>query len=137
MNMDFMNNLYVSFVIGTFISMILKHYYTNNDYVISTLTDYENSIIPTQEMYNVYIIKEVLKGTSINMIYGNIMYIYIYLLNRIIDMNTIVEYHLLYIVMYLSDVISMNFFEMKTWFVFLGSMYGGNILFKCYERLID
>ena len=98
MNMDFMNNLYVSFVIGTFISMILKHYYTNNDYVISTLTDYENSIIPTQEMYNVYIIKEVLKGTSINMIYGNIMYIYIYLLNRIIDMNTIVEYHLLYIV---------------------------------------
>ena len=94
------------------------------------------NINPTSEQINVHIVSEALQGTSKTLLIIHSAYLYFYLLNLIYnDIECIIKYHVLYIILYMSNIYSMNFFEMNTWLILFGSLYSSKYILKIGKRI--
>ena len=137
--MNLMDTYYKSFIFTSSIVFAYSYWYLNNNENAIILKDYDNimNINPTSEQINVHIVSEALQGTSKTLLIIHSAYLYFYLLNLIYnDIECIVKYHILYIILYMSNINSMSFFEMNTWLILFGSIYSSKYILKISKRLI-
>ena len=133
-----MNTYYKSFIFTSSIVFAYSYWYLNNNENALILKDYNNiiNINPTPEQFNVHIVSETLYGTSKILIIHS-TYLYFNLLNLIFDdIESIIKYHILYIILYMSNIYSMKFFEMNTWLILFGSLYSSEYILKISKKLI-
>ena len=134
-----MNTYYKSFIFTSSIVFAYSYWYLNNNENALILKDYNNiiNINPTPEQFNVHIVSETLYGTSKILIIIHSTYLYFNLLNFIFnDIESIIKYHILYIILYMSNIYSMKFFEMNTWLILFGSLYSSEYILKISKKLI-
>ena len=132
-----MDTYYKSFIFTSSIVFACSYWYLNNNEVAIILNKYNNTPLPTSEQINVHIISKALRGTSKTLLITHGIYLYYYLLNLIYDdIECIVKYHILYIILYMSNINSMNFFEMNTWLILFGSIYSSKYILKIVKRII-
>ena len=135
--MNFMNSNYKSFLITTCFVFAYSYWYLNDNEVAIILNEYKNSAFPITEHINTYIFCEFLRGTSIALLIIHSAYVYFYLLNFIFeDIECIIKYHILYIILYMSNIYSMNFFELNTWLILFGSIYSSKYVLKIVKGII-
>ena len=135
--MNFMNSNYKSFLITTCIVFAYSYWYLNDDEVAIILNEYKNSAFPISQQINTFIYCEFLRGTSITLLIVHSTYLYFYLLNFIFeDIECIIKYHILYIILYMSNIYSMNFFELNTWLILFGSIYSSKYIIKTVKGII-
>ena len=110
--MNLMDSYYKSFIFTTSLVLAYSYWYLNNNENAIILKDYNLSISPTPEQINVHIVSEALYGTSKTLLIIHSMHLYFYVLNLIFDdIECIIKYHILCIILYMSNIYSMNFFE--------------------------
>ena len=129
--MDYMNTYYKSFIFTTSLVFAYSYWYLNNNENAIILKDYDNimNINPTSEQINVHIVSEALQGTSKTLLIIHSAYLYFYLLNYIFDdIEYIIKYHILCIILYISNIYSMSFFKMNTWLILFGSLYSSKYI---------
>ena len=132
-----MNSNYKSFLITTCIVFAYSYWYLNDDEVAIILNEYKNSAFPISQQINTFIYCEFLRGTSITLLIVHSTYLYFYLLNFIFeDIECIIKYHILYIILYMSNIYSMNFFELNTWLILFGSIYSSKYIIKTVKGII-
>ena len=134
-----MNTYYKSFIFTSSIVFAYSYWYLNNNENALILKDYNNiiNINPTPEQINVHIVSETLYGTSKTLLVIHGIYLYFYLLNLIYnDVESIIKYHILYIILYMSNINSMSFFELNTWLILFGSIYSSKYVLKIVKRII-
>ena len=132
-----MNTDYKSFIFTTSLVLAYSYWYLNNNEIAIILKDYNLSINPTPEQINVHIVSEALYGTSKTLLIIHSAYLYFYVLNYIFeDIECIIEYHILCIILYMSNIYSMNLFEMNTWLIMFGSLYSSKYILKIGKELI-
>ena len=132
-----MNSNYKSFLITTCIVFAYSYWYLNNNEVAIILNEYKNSAFPITEQVNVHIVSEALRGTSRTLLITHGIYFYFYLLNLIFDdIECIVKYHILYIILYMSNIYTMSFFKMNTWLILFGGLYSSKYILKVSKELI-
>ena len=134
-----MNTYYKSFIFTSSIVFAYSYWYLNNNENALILKDYNNiiNINPTPEQINVHIVSETLYGTSKTLLVIHGIYLYFYLLNLIYnDVESIIKYHILYIILYMSNINSMSFFELNTWLILFGSIYSSKYILKIVKRII-
>ena len=137
--MDYMNTYYKSFIFTSSIVFAYSYWYLNNNEIAIILNEYNNvlNINPTSEQINVHIVSEALYGTSKTLLITHGIYFYFYLLNLIFDdIECIVKYHILYIILYMSNIYTMSFFEMNTWLILFGGLYSSKYILKVSKELI-
>ena len=137
--MNLMDTYYKSFIFTSSIVFAYSYWYLNNNENAIILKDYDNimNINPTSEQINVHIVSEALQGTSKTLLIIHSAYLYFYLLNLIYnDIECIVKYHILYIILYMSNINSMSFFELNTWLILFGSIYSSKYILKIVKRII-
>ena len=137
--MNFMDTYYKSFIFTSCIVFAYSYWYLNNNENALILKDYNNiiNINPTPEQINVHIVSETLYGISITLLIMHSTYLYFYLLNLIYnDVECIIKYHVLYIILYMSNINSMSFFELNTWLILFGSIYSSKYILKIVKRII-
>ena len=135
--MNFMNSNYKSFLITTCIVFAYSYWYLNDDEVAIILNEYKNSAFPISQQINTFIYCEFLRGTSITLLIVHSTYLYFYLLNFIFeDIECIIKYHILYIILYMSNIYSMNFFELNTWLILFGSIYSSKYIIQTVKGII-
>ena len=123
--MDYMNTYYKSFIFTTSLVFAYSYWYLNNNENAIILKDYDNimNINPTSEQINVHIVSEALQGTSKTLLIIHGMHLYFYVLNLIFsDIECIINYHILCVIFYISNIYSMSFFKMNTWLILFGSL---------------
>ena len=123
--MNLMDTYYKSFIFTTSLVFAYSYWYLNNNENAIILKDYDNimNINPTSEQINVHIVSEALQGTSKTLLIIHSAYLYFYLLNYIFDdIEYIIKYHILCIILYISNIYSMSFFKMNTWLILFGSL---------------
>ena len=137
--MNLMDTYYKSFIFTSSIVFAYSYWYLNNNENALILKDYNNiiNINPTPEQINVHIVSETLYGTSKILLIMHSTYLYFYLLNLIYnDIECIIKYHILYIILYMSNINSMSFFELNTWLILFGSIYSSKYILKIVKRII-
>ena len=137
--MDYMNTYYKSFIFTTSLVIAYSYWYLNNNENAVILNDYNNilNINPTSKEINVHIVSETLRGTSKTLLIIHSSYLYFNLLNLIFDdIECIIEYHILCIILYMSNIYSMNLFEMNTWLILFGSLYSSKYILRIGKELI-
>ena len=133
-----MNSNYKSFLITTCIVFAYSYWYLNNDEVAIILNEYKNSAFPISQQINTFIYCEFLRGTSITLLIVHSTYLYFYLLNFIFeDIECIIKYHILYIILYMSNIYTMNFFELNTLLILFGSIYSSKYVYKVGKKYIN
>ena len=126
--MDYMNTYYKSFIFTTSLVIAYSYWYLNDNIM---------NINPTSEQINVHIVSEALQGTSKTLLIIHSAYLYFYVLNYIFeDIECIIEYHILCIILYMSNIYSMNLFEMNTWLILFGSLYSSKYILRIGKELI-
>ena len=133
-----MDTYYKSFIFTSSIVFAYSYWYLNNNENAIILKDYDNimNINPTSEQINVHIVSEALQGTSKTLLIIHSAYLYFYLLNYIFDdIEYIIKYHILCIILYISNIYSMSFFEMNTWLILFGSLYSSKYILKIGKRI--
>ena len=136
--MNFMNSNYKCFLITTCFVFAYSYWYLNNDEVAIILNEYKNSAFPISQQINTFIYCEFLRGTSITLLIVHSTYLYFYLLNFIFDdIECIIKYHILYIILYMSNIYSMNFFELNTWLILFGSIYSSKYVYKVGKKYFN
>ena len=136
--MDYMNTYYKSFIFTTSLVIAYSYWYLNDNIIALILKDYNNimNINPTPEQINVHIVSEALYGTSKTLLIIYSAYLYFYVLNYIFeDIECIIEYHILCIILYISNIYSMSFFEMNTWLILLGSLYSSKYILEIGKKI--
>ena len=136
--MDYMNTYYKSFIFTTSLVFAYSYWYLNNNENAIILKDYDNimNINPTSEQINVHIVSEALQGTSKTLLIIHSAYLYFYLLNYIFDdIEYIIKYHILCIILYISNIYSMSFFKINTWLILFGSLYSSKYILKIGKRI--
>ena len=136
--MDYMNTYYKSFIFTTSLVIAYSYWYLNDNIIALILKDYNNimNINPTPEQINVHIVSEALYGTSKTLLIIHSAYLYFYVLNYIFeDIECIIEYHILCIILYISNIYSMSFFEMNTWLILLGSLYSSKYILEIGKKI--
>ena len=133
-----MDSYYKSFIFTTSLVLAYSYWYLNNNENAIILKDYDNimNINPTSEQINVHIVSEALQGTSKTLLIIHSAYLYFYLLNLIYnDIECIVKYHILYIILYMSNINSMSFFKMNTWLILFGSLYSSKYILEIGKQI--
>jgi len=133
-----MDTYYKSFIFTSSIVFAYSYWYLNNNENAIILKDYDNimNINPTSEQINVHIVSEALQGTSKTLLIIHSAYLYFYLLNLIYnDIECIVKYHILYIILYMSNINSMSFFKMNTWLILFGSLYSSKYILEIGKQI--
>jgi len=136
--MNYMNTYYKSFIFTSSIVFAYSYWYLNDNIIALILKDYNNimNINPTPEQINVHIVSEALYGTSKTLLIIHSAYLYFYVLNYIFeDIECIIEYHILCIILYISNIYSMSFFEMNTWLILLGSLYSSKYILEIGKKI--
>ena len=136
--MNLMDTYYKSFIFTTSLVFAYSYWYLNNNENAIILKDYNNimNINPTPEQINVHIVSEALYGTSKTLLIIHSAYLYFYVLNYIFeDIECIIEYHILCIILYISNIYSMSFFEMNTWLILLGSLYSSKYILEIGKKI--
>ena len=136
--MNLMDSYYKSFIFTTSLVLAYSYWYLNNNENAIILKDYDNimNINPTSEQINVHIVSEALQGTSKTLLIIHSAYLYFYLLNLIYnDIECIVKYHILYIILYMSNINSMSFFKMNTWLILFGSLYSSKYILEIGKQI--
>ena len=136
--MNLMDTYYKSFIFTSSIVFAYSYWYLNNNENAIILKDYDNimNINPTSEQINVHIVSEALQGTSKTLLIIHSAYLYFYLLNYIFDdIEYIIKYHILCIILYISNIYSMSFFEMNTWLILLGSLYSSKYILEIGKQI--
>ena len=136
--MNLMDTYYKSFIFTSSIVFAYSYWYLNNNENAIILKDYDNimNINPTSEQINVHIVSEALQGTSKTLLIIHSAYLYFYLLNLIYnDIECIVKYHILYIILYMSNINSMSFFKMNTWLILFGSLYSSKYILEIGKQI--
>ena len=136
--MNLMDTYYKSFIFTSSIVFAYSYWYLNNNENAIILKDYDNimNINPTSEQINVHIVSEALQGTSKTLLIIHSTYLYFYLLNLIYnDIECIVKYHILYIILYMSNINSMSFFKMNTWLILFGSLYSSKYILEIGKQI--
>ena len=132
-----MNSNYKSFLITTCFAFAYSYWYLNDDEVAIILNEYKNSAFPISQQINTFIYCEFLRGISITLLIVHSAYLYFYLLNFIFDdIECIIKYHILYIILYMSNIYTMNFFELNTWLILFGSIYSSKYVLKIVKGII-
>ena len=137
--MNLMDSYYKSFIFTTSLVLAYSYWYLNDNIIALILKDYNNimNINPTPEQINVHIVSEALYGTSKTLLIIHSAYLYFYVLNYIFeDIECIIEYHILCIILYMSNIYSMNLFEMNTWLILFGSLYSSKYILRNGKELI-
>ena len=135
--MNYMNTYYKSFIFTSSIVFACSYWYLNNNEVAIILNKYNNTPLPTSEQINVHIVGEALYGTSKTLLIIHSAYLYFCVLNYIFeDIECIIEYHILCIILYMSNIYSMNLFEMNTWLILFGSLYSSKYILRIGKELI-
>ena len=136
--MNYMNTYYKSFIFTTSLVFAYSYWYLNNNENAIILKDYDNimNINPTSEQINVHIVSEALQGTSKTLLIIHSTYLYFYLLNYIFDdIEYIIKYHILCIILYISNIYSMSFFKINTWLILFGSLYSSEYILEIGKRI--
>ena len=136
--MNLMDTYYKSFIFTTSLVFAYSYWYLNNNENAIILKDYDNimNINPTLEQINVHIVSEALQGTSKTLLIIHSAYLYFYLLNYIFDdIEYIIKYHILCIILYISNIYSMSFFKINTWLILFGSLYSSKYILKIGKRI--
>ena len=126
-----MDSYYKSFIFTTSLVLAYSYWYLNNNENAIILKDYDNimNINPTSEQINVHIVSEALQGTSKTLLIIHSMHLYFYVLNLIFDdIECIINYHILCVIFYISNIYSMSFFKMNTWLILFGSLYSSKYI---------
>ena len=134
-----MNTDYKSFIFTTSLVLAYSYWYLNNNENAVILNDYNNilNINPTSKQINVHIVSETLQGTSKTLLIIHFTYLYFNLLNLIFDdIECIIKYHTLCIILYMSNIYSMNFFGMNTWLILFGGLYSSKYILRICKRII-
>ena len=129
--MNLMDTYYKSFIFTTSLVFAYSYWYLNNNENAIILKDYDNimNINPTSEQINVHIVSEALQGTSKTLLIIHSTYLYFYQLNYIFDdIEYIIKYHILCVILYISNIYSMSFFKMNTWLILFGSLYSSKYI---------
>ena len=133
-----MNTYYKSFIFTTSLVIAYSYWYLNNNENAIILKDYDNimNINPTSEQINVHIVSEALQGTSKTLLIIHSAYLYFYLLNYIFDdIEYIIKYHILCIILYISNIYSMSFFKINTWLILFGSLYSSKYILEIGKEI--
>ena len=136
--MDYMNTYYKSFIFTTSLVIAYSYWYLNDNIIALILKDYNNimNINPTPEQINVHIVSEALYGTSKTLLIIHSAYLYFYVLNYIFeDIECIIEYHILCIILYISNIYSMSFFKINTWLILFGSLYSSKYILEIGKEI--
>ena len=136
--MNLMDTYYKSFIFTTSLVFAYSYWYLNNNENTIILKDYDNimNINPTSEQINVHIVSEALQGTSKTLLIIHSAYLYFYLLNYIFDdIEYIIKYHILCIILYISNIYSMSFFKINTWLILFGSLYSSKYILEIGKRI--
>ena len=136
--MNLMDTYYKSFIFTTSLVFAYSYWYLNNNENAIILKDYDNimNINPTSEQINVHIVSEALQGTSKTLLIIHSAYLYFYLLNYIFDdIEYIIKYHILCIILYISNIYSMSFFKMNTWLILFGSLYSSEYILRIGKEI--
>ena len=133
-----MDSYYKSFIFTTSLVLAYSYWYLNNNENAIILKDYDNimNINPTSEQINVHIVSEALQGTSKTLLIIHSAYLYFYLLNYIFDdIEYIIKYHILCIILYISNIYSMSFFKINTWLILFGSLYSSKYILEIGKEI--
>ena len=136
--MNLMDTYYKSFIFTTSLVFAYSYWYLNNNENAIILKDYDNimNINPTSEQINVHIVSEALQGTSKTLLIIHSAYLYFYLLNYIFDdIEYIIKYHILCIILYISNIYSMSFFKINTWLILFGSLYSSKYILEIGKEI--
>ena len=136
--MNLMDTYYKSFIFTSSIVFAYSYWYLNNNENAIILKDYDNimNINPTSEQINVHIVSEALQGTSKTLLIIHSAYLYFYLLNYIFDdIEYIIKYHILCIILYISNIYSMSFFKINTWLILFGSLYSSKYILEIGKEI--
>ena len=136
--MNLMDSYYKSFIFTTSLVLAYSYWYLNNNENAIILKDYDNimNINPTSEQINVHIVSEALQGTSKTLLIIHSAYLYFYLLNYIFDdIEYIIKYHILCIILYISNIYSMSFFKINTWLILFGSLYSSKYILEIGKEI--
>ena len=134
--MDYMNTYYKSFIFTTSLVFAYSYWYLNNNENAIILKDYNISPYPTSEQINVHIVSDALQGTSKTLLIIHSMHLYFYVLNLIFDdIEPIIKYHILFIILYISNIYSMSFFKMNTWLILFGSLYSSKYILRIGKEI--
>ena len=137
--MNLMDTYYKSFIFTTSLVFAYSYWYLNNNENAIILKDYNLSINPTSEQINVHIVSDALQGTSKTLLIIHSMHLYFYVLNLIFDdiddIESIIKYHILGIILYMSNINLMSFFEMNTWLILFGSLYSSKYILRIGKEI--
>ena len=132
--MQIINTEYLSFMIVWGLLYIIKYTYydiyidvvNNENYMLFKELSYYNTIVSYVALCNIIDI----------MYYSNIIYLYFGLLSKIfIDIDTIIDFHLLYILILLCNIYRLIVFDfsLQMWLGIFGCLY----IRKIYVKLLN
>jgi len=136
--MNLMDTYYKNFIFTTSLVFAYSYWYLNNNENAIILKDYDNimNINPTSEQINVHIVSEALQGTSKTLLIIHSAYLYFYLLNYIFDdIEYIIKYHILCVILYISNIYTMSFFKINTWLILFGSLYSSKYILEIGKEI--
>ena len=81
-----------------------------------------------------------IQNTNIMLIYLNVFYVYIGILNITGDIDVIVDFHILYGLIYMSyyyEYMPFNFLNFKMWYGLFACLYIRKVLYKLYKLYLN
>ena len=81
-----------------------------------------------------------IKNNNIMLIYLNVFYVYIGILNITGDIDVIVDFHILYGLIYMSyyyEYMPFNFLNFKMWYGLFACLYIRKVLYKLYKLYLN
>ena len=92
-----------------------------------------------EKIYNYILMYLSILNTNIMLMYLNVFYVYIGILNDVLgDIDTIVNFHILYGLIYMSyyyEYMPFNFLNFKMWYGLFACLYIRKVLYKLYKKL--
>jgi len=81
-----------------------------------------------------------IRNSNIMLIYLNVFYVYIGILNITGDIDVIVDFHILYGLIYMSyyyEYMPFNFLNFKMWYGLFACLYIRKVLYKLYKLYLN
>ena len=91
-------------------------------------------------LYNYILMYLSIRNSNIMLIYLNVFYVYIGILNITGDIDVIVDFHILYGLIYMSyyyEYMPFNFLNFKMWYGLFACLYIRKVLYKLYKLYLN
>ena len=98
----------------------------------------DQDLLKDDILYNYILMYLSIRNTNIMLIYLNIFYVYIGILNIIEEIDIIVDFHMLYGLIYMSyyyEYMPFDFLNFKMWYGLFACLYIHKVLYKLYKKL--